>query len=356
VASAASGGAADATGWQAEWERRVAAARQEGRVVLYGPPGDQVRIQLTSGFEKTYPGIALELTGGRCSDLTPKLAAERQAGLYALDVYLCGTTTANSEIKPMGALEPIPPALLLPEVTDPESWIGGRHEYSDKEGALNLVFATTAKMLVAYDPRQVRPEDIDTLPKLLDPKWKGKIVIGDPTPPGASQVVFRWFWEVLGPAKGTEYIRALREQAAYVDRDARRMIEMVARGRYPILVGPNDALLQQLKMEGMEVAVLSAFQDHGGVVNSSYGTLMLLERAPHPNAAVVFANWLLSKEGQTAYSKGMNQASRRLDAPTDHLPPEARMLPNVTYWPSYTEDNSIGAPAFTQLINELFNQ
>src|SRR5437763_1971859 len=83
---------------------------------------------------------------------------------------------------------PIPPALILPEVKDQERWLGGRHEYSDKEGALNLVFATTAKMLVAYDPRQVRPEEIDTLPKLLDPRWKGKIVIGDPIPPGASQV------------------------------------------------------------------------------------------------------------------------------------------------------------------------
>jgi iron(III) transport system substrate-binding protein len=341
---------------QAEWDRLVAAARQEGRVTLFGPPGDQVRNQLTAGFQGAYPGIALELTGGRCSDLTPKLEAERQAGLYSVDIYLCGTTTANSEIKPLGALQPIPPALVLPEVKDPGQWLGGQIEYSDKEGALNLVFATTAKMLVAYDPRQVRPEEVDELPKLLDPKWKGKIVIGDPLPPGASQVVFRWFWEVLGPAKGTEYIRALREQAAYVDRDARRMIEAVARGRYPILVGPNDALLQQLKMEGMDVAIVSAFKDYGGVVNASYGTLMLMDRAPHPSAAVVFANWLLGKDGQTAYSRGMNQASRRLDVPTDHLPPEARIQPGVTYWPSYTEENSIGSPAFTQLIADLFNQ
>ena len=239
---------------------------------------------------------------------------------------------------------------------DPQRWQGGQIEYSDNEGALNLVFATTAKMLVAYDPRQVRPEDVDTLPKLLDPKWKGKIVIGDPIPPGASQVVFRWFWEILGPTQGAEYIRALRDQAAYVDRDARRMIEMVARGRYPILVGPNDALAQQLKMEGMEVGIISAFQDYGGVVNASYGTLMLLDRAPHPNAALVFANWLLSKDGQTAYSKGMNQSSRGWTCQPTTSPPEARAQPGVTYWPSYTEDNSLGSPGFTQLMVELFNQ
>lgn len=51
------------------------------------------------------------------------------------------------------------------------------------------------------------------------------------------------------------------------------------------------------------------------------GTAMLINKAPHPNAAGVFINWVLTKDGQTAWSKSRNQLSRRLDVPTDHLPP-----------------------------------
>jgi ABC-type Fe3+ transport system substrate-binding protein len=53
---------------------------------------------------------------------------------------------------------------------------------------------------------------------------------------------------------------------------------------------------------------------------SSFGSLGLMNRAPHPNAAVVFINWLLSKEGQLVWSKAVNAVSRRVDVPTDHLP------------------------------------
>jgi ABC-type Fe3+ transport system substrate-binding protein len=46
----------------------------------------------------------------------------------------------------------------------------------------------------------------------------------------------------------------------------------------------------------------------------------MLNRAPHPNAAVIYLNWLLSKEGQALYSKGAETSSRRLGVPTD-IPP-----------------------------------
>ncbi len=46
----------------------------------------------------------------------------------------------------------------------------------------------------------------------------------------------------------------------------------------------------------------------------------MFNRAPHPNAAKVYINWLLSKEGQTDYARLNGNISARLDVPTDHAP------------------------------------
>jgi ABC-type Fe3+ transport system substrate-binding protein len=81
---------------------------------------------------------------------------------------------------------------------------------------------------------------------------------------------------------------------------------------------------------------------------------MLMNRAPHPNAARVFANWLLTKNGQTAYSTGMFHATRRLDVPTDHLPAEGRLRPGGTYWPSYMEESVTQPPELSGLLREQF--
>jgi ABC-type Fe3+ transport system substrate-binding protein len=353
-AQGASGGQAAAGEWKAEWDRTLAAAKAEGRVMVWGPPGDLIRKNITEGFRKAFPDITIEWLGTRSAEQATKLEAERIAGVYSVDVFIGGTTTALTQVKPIGALEPIQPALILPEVTDPSNWLDGRLEFSDYDGTLNLVFVTMPTRSLAYDPKQVKDEDVDTLPKLLDPKWRGKLVINDPRPSGSANVQFRWFWEMLGPEQATDYIKAIRAQAAVVDRDQRRQVEWIARGRYPVLVGASDGVLQQLAQEGLVVGTLPEFKDHGVPVTASFGSLMLINRPPHPNAAKMFANWLLGKDGQTAYSTAMVAPSRRLDVPRDHLPAEAIPRAGGKYWRSYTEDAVSFPPALDALLKDVF--
>jgi iron(III) transport system substrate-binding protein len=340
---------------QAEWDRLVAAAKEEGSVVVLGPPGDAVRRTITDAWRQTYPDIALQWTGGRSGEAATRLEAERRAGIYSADVMIGGTTTANTQMKPMGALDPIRPALLLPEVTDPKNWLGNALEYSDKD-ELNLVFVTIPNALLIFNGEQVRREEVDELPELLDPKWKGKIVVNDPIPSGSGNVVFRFIWHSLGPERGAEFIRAIKEQAAVVDRDQRRQIEWVARGRYPLALAPSDGVMGPLREQGLEFEVLGGFKEYGTATNASFGSLMLINQAPHPNAAKVFANWLLTKEGQTAYSVGMEQPSRRLDVPTDHLPPETQLKPDGKYWPSYLEENVAMPRDLGELLREVYGR
>ena len=347
---------APSSGPPAEWDRVLAAARQEGSVVVNGPGGDIIRRKMVDGFTTAYPGITLEWTGGTAPEMAAKLEAERRAGIYALDVFIAGTNVMLAQVKNPGFLDPIRPALMLPEVAEPANWLDDRLEFADNDAEYDLVFIKNPMVAAAHNPRMVRTEEIDELPKLLDPKWKGKIVISDPLAGGQGQAAFRWLWAVLGPEKATEYIRALRAQAGQVDRDRRRMLEWVARGRYPILFNPDPTTLAQLAQEGITVPVLPGFKDYGTYVTPGFGSVGLVKDAPHPNAAKVFLNWLLSKDGQTAYSTALTAGSRRLDVPQDHLPPEFRLQPDMKYWASYKEAEALPPPELVALLKEVFSR
>src|SRR5581483_4649386 len=197
-------------------------------------------------------------------------------------------------------------------------------------------------------------DEVDELGKLLDPKWRGRLVMHDPLLAGSSLSMVRWFWYALGPERATEFLRGLAAQQPVVDRETRRELEGVARGRYPVLFGPSDSMLQQLTGEGLQFGMVTEFRDVGGYTTPSSGSLVITKGAPHANAAKVFVNWLLSRDGQTAYSSGLTQASRRLDVPRGHLNPLTVPQPGGKYWPAYTEEHVKMPPELEALLRELF--
>jgi iron(III) transport system substrate-binding protein len=348
--------AQDKTGAPGRWEKVLADAKKEGKVVVDGPPGEFIRNAVVQGFKKAFPEIAVEYSSGRGSELAAKIKAERDAGLYTIDLILQGTSTALLYFKPMGALDPIRPALLLPEVSDPKNWADNRLEFADQEEKLNLVFATLVKTPVVYDLKQVKREDIDELHELLNPRWKEKVVINDPIPSGSGNVTFRFIWEALGPEKAADFYRKIRAQAASVDRDERRQIESVVKGKYALLLGPGDRIIPELMKRGLNFGVLEEFKDHGSLKTAGPSSLMLFNKAPHPNAAAVFVNWLLSKNGQLAWSQAAGYVSRRTDVPADHLPSYAAPRAGSKYWVSYLEKTIQRAPEEEKLLNELFSR
>ena len=179
-------------GWQKKWEEVRAKAKAEGKVVVLGPPGDQIRDAITKSFAKAFPDISIEFSGARGGELATRIKAERDAGIYSADILINGTSTANAYFKPMNALDPVEPALILPEVIDPKNWRDNRLEFSDRSTRLDLVITTQTNVPLIYDPKQVKSEEVDELYELLDPKWKGKIAVQDPIPTGTGNGIFRW--------------------------------------------------------------------------------------------------------------------------------------------------------------------
>jgi len=91
-----------------------------------------------------------------------------------------------------------------------------------------------------------------------------------------------------------------------------------------------------------------------GTYLSAGSGLALLSKAPHPNAAKIFINWFLSREGQIAMSPEGMQSSR-LDVPTDNQDPSMVRQPGVKYYlGSDTEEWVARDTEFTKAAIELF--
>jgi len=302
-----------------EWEKVLAAAKKEGTVAVIGSAGSGSKIQdmLTQNFEKKY-GIKVEYFSGRGSTIGPKLTAERNAGQFLWDVFIGGTTTALSVTIPGGMIDPIEPALILPEVKDPQKWRGGGIEYVDT-GKRVLVMMLTQRATLYVNPNVVKPDSITSYKDLLNPKFKGKIVMDDPTMAGPGQATFVFFY--LHPDLGPNFIRALAKQEPALLRDWNQEFEVLAREKYLVLIGDTDVLAEERIKAGVPIAILDPRKiKEGSDIGCIDGALTMFNRAPHPNAAKVYINWLLSKEGQTDYARLTGNISARLDVPTDHAP------------------------------------
>src|SRR5262245_35171143 len=302
-------------GWAQEWEKVLEAAKSEGKVAVIGPTGADRRDAMVQPFQKKY-GITVEFFSERGPGIGPRLSAERGAGLYAWDVVVTGTTTALNSLMPAGMLDPLEPALILPEVKDPKRWRGGEHEYIDP-GRRLFVMSQSLFATLFVNPTVVKPSEIKSYKDLLQPRWKGKLVADDPTRAGPGLATFTFFY--LHPDLGPNYIRALVKQDIVMMRDYTQELDAIVKGKYLMLIGVSEPTADEWIRKGIPVDIVDQRQLKEGTGSSTTSSgLGLFNRAPHPNAARVYINWLLSKEGQTGFVQASGYISSRLDVPTDH--------------------------------------
>jgi len=319
-----------------DWSALVAAAKQEGKVVIIGPAGADVEEALTQPFERHYPEISVEYTGPPPPQIPPRLLTERAADQYTTDLIIVGTTTIVGTLMPANALDPIRPFLVGPDDRNESVWRGGQFDFADEGGQYNLVVAGRVQIPFIYNPTLVSPSEFSSYQDLLDPKWKGKIAMLDPRVPGAGLDMMTFFYTT--PSLGKPFIEQLFAQEPNVARDDRQILDWVAKGQYPLAIGPSGVLAYELKGRGLPLELFPGEQiKEGSFVSGSNATIAVANRAPHPNAIKVYLNFILSPEGQLEWSKASGLASRRSDVPTDFLPESVVPKPGVAYQENYKE-------------------
>lgn len=324
-----------AGGWQAKWDKTVKEAEKEGTIgVLHGGGANSAMRRLfKEGFEKKYPKIKVKLLVGGGRNVAPRTLAERKAAKFLWDVYIGGTTTAIRLLKPAGAYDPIRPALILPEVTDGSKWFGGKIDFADESETHVLAFGGYVIPPFAYNTNLVKGNEVQSFWDLTKPKWRGKVIVFDPRTPGVglASATFMWFHKSMGK----EFIRKLYSDPKLVfTRGYRQLIEEVGRGNYYLGLGVHQSIFKELKGKGLPLGRFSADNiKEGSYLTTATASLELMNRAPHPNAARVYINWLLSREGQQAYSVASAYWSRRVDISQDHL--DQGIIPKAEKYDSY---------------------
>jgi ABC-type Fe3+ transport system substrate-binding protein len=345
--------------WQIEWETTVATAEREGHLSLYIFESGPVGPETVHAFEKTFPKIKVSQLRARGSDLGPRIIAERRAGKYLVDVFTGGKGTAHSTLYVGKTLDPIKPLLLLPEVLDESKWWQGKHKYVDPEGKYIFAFlGNGGGVNINYHTKLVSPRDFSSYWDLLNPKWKSKITATDPRTRGMdTPVLFFYYHSKLGP----EFMKRLYgEMDVTIARDYRQPVDWLATGKFSLCIPCVSDEMDKAMRQNLPLAQISNLKE-GGTLTSSGGTLSFMNQAPHPNAAKVFINWLLSREGQTQVQKGPKDRpgtgsnSLRSDVPKDDVREENARKDGVEYFDGDDDRFSDRRPA-DKLLNEILGK
>jgi iron(III) transport system substrate-binding protein len=220
------------------------------------------------------------------------------------------TSTALQVLRPAGAWDPVRPAIVQPDVLDDAGWEGGfaRGFSAVKDRALAYGFCAVRGAGITVNTDLVK-EDIKGLTDLLNPRWKGKLLLPDVRTMGDS------FWSMTSARLnlGDDIIKKLFvDQEPALSRDTRQIAEFMVRGRYPIALGVNPLLLGQFQKQGLGKNLKTFHFPEMDTVNSSSSVVWLVNRAPHPAAAKVFINWLLTKDAQIVWAREVETNSRRI--------------------------------------------
>jgi iron(III) transport system substrate-binding protein len=256
-------------------ERIVAAAKKEGSLTLYTTFAAQNLEKLVPDFERRY-GVKVNHWRSGTMRVMQRVLAEARANRNEMDVILFGAPE----------MEGLHREKLLQEVRSP-------HHEALVDGAVPAHGAWAAVFLnlfaQAYNTDKVKR---DELPRnyldLLHPRWKGRL--------GVEAADQEWFMAVvkdMGEAKGLKFFRDLVAGNGLSVRTGHSLLtNLVASGEVPLALTVHHYMPEQLKRRG---APIDWFVLEPAVVRPN--AVAVVRRAPHPGAALLFYEYLLS-DGQ----------------------------------------------------------
>jgi iron(III) transport system substrate-binding protein len=295
------------------WQKIVEAAKKEGKVVVGGPPTSVLRQKFKETFEKRF-GIELELISAPGPQNASRAMSEFKAGVKYFDVLHGGSGTLEPLMRE-NMLEPLMDFVILPEVKDPRQWWGG-HMWEDNVDTNRFIYSYSADFSTPpfYNADLIKPDEVKSYDDFLQPRWKGKIGFFEPRVPSAGQGL----WGFLMKIKGKEYLQRLANQELFISRDGKQLADALAKGTLAFNLGQSQRFIDPYIKAGIPIKALRNIKE-GLSGSNGFGTVAIMRNSAQVNAAKVYINWLLGKEGQDLYSRALTQGTRRLDVDTKWL-------------------------------------
>lgn len=267
-----------------EWNRVIEGAKKEGKVVVYsGYVSPDTHNAINAEFRKKY-GISVDVLTARGGELRERVRMEQQTGRFLADIYhmaIAITSVSIATDKTLQAHGGLPnTANLTPEMA--------------KRANTMMAPIFTINYGILYNAQMVKPEDAPkSWADLLDPKWRGKIMMDDPRASGGGRVFFHMTYDKFGRG----FHEKLAQQGPTFVRDYNEATRRVARGEYPIylpfIFGGYE------KIRALPVKYIMPEE---GATYGSYG-VSVMTNPPHPNAARLLANFYLGEEAQAIYAR-----------------------------------------------------
>ena len=254
----------------------LAGAKREGIVAVYTSLNLQDSVPLTSAFERKY-GVKTQLWRSSSERVVQRAVAEARAGRLTCDVF----ETNGPEMEAIYR-EQLLDDFHSPSFSDlpPAAFPKHRHYAADR-----FNFFT-----IAYNTRLVKPEEVpNSYEDLLHQRWVGRI--------GFESADVDWFGAMvkhMGEAKGLAFFRKLAAAKPQMRSGHTLIGQLVASGEIPLAANIYNHNAERVAVQGAPIK-WKALTPTFGRPNS----IGVARRAPHPHAALLFTDFVLSREGQT---------------------------------------------------------
>jgi iron(III) transport system substrate-binding protein len=268
-------GGADVRSQPSDTTALIEGAKKEGELVIYGTTDLRQATILNDRFRQKYPFINVKLNRLTSDNMYPRVIAEMRSGKFLSDVL------QNNAL----GMYFLKRGKFLAHYLSPEE----RFYPSDFKDQGYWTTSSTNVHVVGFNTRAV-PRD--KLPKrwedLLNPVWKGRMSLSP------REQWFAWILQVMGKEKGLNYMRALAKQNVAIRRESTAMrAQLITAGESDLDIDSTYSVLTPLIKNGAPVSWTTLGPTL--VVPVGHG---LAVRAPHPNAAKLFIDFVLSREGQ----------------------------------------------------------
>ena len=330
---------------EADWAKVVSAAQREGQLTIYSDrAGGDTWKDMVGVFTSRY-GIKVQGIAARGAELLERMKVEQRTGQAVADLVIGGPTSAVAVSK-----EGFTASLLdLPEVRQQGIWMSSP-AYDPQ--ALVLFFSITPPFFPVVNTKLVKPDDEPrTWQDLLQPRWKGQILMDDPSVTGGGNI-----WTGLSleyKIFDMAYLEKLARQDVVLTRNYTEAFTMIGTGeRAMALAQPLHQTFVSFVVKG---APLKAVDIKDGGVTSAY-VVNMPKKPAHLNAARLFANWLLTEEGQIAWSREMQYWPIRKGVPVATHPSLVFKNPTRIVIPTAEDNEAIVKYVREGSIGKLFKK